>query len=114
MTNSDKNFVTVRDYLANGVVCDTIYTFCLLYHYNAPVEYGDDRQCYAEGVLRRFRKSVASAQNAARNALCGGDSGDLATRCARTANVLDAVERARGAVEEALVDGFDTTRVFLR
>lgn len=109
MSKSLKNFITVRDFLHTGGSADAFRMFCLQHRYGTPVEYSDERLRDAEGALARFRRFVRLADAAATDALTRG-AVDLAPACSRASEARRAAARARDAVEEALVDDFDTPR----
>ena len=101
MSKSTKNFVTVREYFEEGGDPDVFRMFCLKHRYGAPVEYNEDRLRDARNFLRRCKNFVESNTD-------GMVDGDYSSKSLSARKLTVALERCREAVEEALVDDFDT------
>lgn len=105
MSKSTKNFVTVRDYLNDGGDPDVFRMFCLKHRYGAPVEFNADRVRDAENFLGRCRRFVGNTRLHGLN-----ENADYSSKSVTAGVLINTVEKCREAIEEALVDDFDTPR----
>ncbi|KAF4318067.1 hypothetical protein BBO99_00005591 [Phytophthora kernoviae] len=113
MSKSLKNFISVRDFLADGHTADHFRLFCLQFKYRANLIYSEDRVRDAEAVtdrLRGFFRSVMvyTGENDSSNV----DAEDVKSkRCEpQDLKLLDALFATRAQVDAALLNDLDTPR----
>ncbi|KAF4031062.1 tRNA synthetases class I (C) catalytic domain [Phytophthora infestans] len=116
MSKSLKNFISVRDFLAEGHTADHFRLFCLQFKYRASLVYSEDRVRDAEataGRLRGFFRSVV-AYGSGHDMSSSSHTETLETKSKRCEQVdlelLDALFETRALVDAALLDDLDTPR----
>lgn len=113
MSKSLKNFVSIREFLADGGDADAFRVFCLLHRYGAPVDFAQKSIDDAAGLLARLRRFVAEVGAGIAGALenDGGGGPRMGMQPCEAAEAVEAaITDAKERIEEALVDDFDTPR----
>lgn len=106
MSKSLKNFITIREALANNTSRQIRMCF-LLHKYNAPMDYGDNTMSHALVTEKMFTEFFHNCKAVLRE----GKMSDCQKWNVPTRNLQNALQEAQRKVDEALRDDFDTPTV---